>query len=111
MAERRIYTELLGRNPSDSDVASSLMVNRVALAKIMMQQRRLADAVGELRTAARDGQALVASDPHNTEFPDELSGVFTLLGQAELEEGAASAAEADARRGEGLAEALVRKDP
>ena len=87
------------------------MVNREAMAKILAQQQRFTDADGELEAAARVGQALVGSDPHNTEFPAELSGVYTLMGQAELQAGIGPAAEGHARRALDLAETLVRKDP
>jgi tetratricopeptide (TPR) repeat protein len=112
IAERRIYSALLARNVNDSEVAQSLAVNREAMAKILIQQRRFSDAVDELRTAARAGQALADSDPKNTEFPSELAGVYVLLGQAELQAGSPpEAAAADARRALTLAESLVRKDP
>jgi tetratricopeptide (TPR) repeat protein len=111
LAERRIYVGLLSKNPSDSDVAQSLLVNREAMAKIMMQQHRLPEAIGELDLAAQSGLKLVGSDPQNTVFPSTLAAIYVTLGQAELEAGSAGAAEDAAQHALALADRLTRKDP
>ena len=110
-AERRIYLDLLAQNPNESEVAQSLIVNREAMAKIMIQQRRLADAIGELDIASRDGLKLVKANPQNNEFREKLAPIFITLGQARLQAGAPAAAEDAARQALISAEALARKDP
>ena len=111
LAERRIYLDLLARNPNDSEVAQSLIVNREALAKIMMQQHRIPDAIGELDIASQDVLKLVKANPQNNEFREKLAPIFITLGQARLQAGSPAAAADAARQALAAAEALVRKDP
>jgi len=111
LAERRIYLDLLAQNPNDSEIAQSLIVNREAMAKIMMQQHRTADAIGELEVASQDGLKLVRANPQNNEFREKLAPIFVALGQAQLQAGSPAAAEDTVGQALATADALVRKDP
>jgi len=111
LAERRIYLDLLAHDPNDSQITQSLIVNRHSMATIMVEQRRIPEAVHELDLAVLDGLKLVRTAPENTQFREQLAPIYVALGQVQLEAGQPQAAAAAARQAQALAEGLVRKDP
>lgn len=109
--ERRVYQELLARQPANQDALRALFVNREAVAKILMQQGKNADALQELRRSAKEAQGLVDAAPDNTENREQATATYSTLGNALLRVGALREAETAAFQARSLAEGLVRRDP
>ncbi len=111
IAERRIDLDLLAAQPGEPDTTESLIVNRHAVAKILLQQGKTAEAITELEQAAHAADGLVNTNPGNTQYRQRLPQLYILLGQSQLRSGLLDAASASAHQARDAAESLAQKDP
>jgi tetratricopeptide (TPR) repeat protein len=110
LAERKIYADLIARQPSDVVARQALFVNRHGVAAILMQQGRSHAAIGELNLAAAEAQALLATDDRNMEYRQQAAPLYVTLGQLQMASGQLEAARRSADTAVAMAEALVRSD-
>jgi tetratricopeptide (TPR) repeat protein len=111
VAERHVYQRLMAHTPADAATMTALSSNRMAVARIFVQQGKLQDAIAELRIASQDAESLLQLDPANMSSRERVALIQILRGEVELQAGQYAAAAESAKAAEALAGVLAQKDP
>lgn len=109
--ERAVYERMLARQRGDAVAEEALVVNGVAVARILAMQGRTREAITELRASTARSESLMDLQPDNTDYQAQAGFAYAALARAFLANHDVAAASSAANRDLGLAEALVRKDP
>ena len=109
-AEEQVLDKDLRQTPNDRLALDALAVSRVARARILSNQGRVAEALSLARSAAAVAEQALAQDPADTVLADDAAGAQQTLGEVALAAGDLADARLAARRALSLAGTLAAKD-
>jgi tetratricopeptide (TPR) repeat protein len=91
LSERGMYQGLLAVDAKDADALRAIMVNRIAMSRLLLWQGRVGPATTEARDAVSLGEGLHALEPSNKLWAQHLVNSRLQLADAEIAGGLAGA--------------------
>jgi tetratricopeptide (TPR) repeat protein len=108
--ERRIYAQLLERDPNDKTASQLLAVVELAMARITLDLGRTKQAIAKYRQAAEGAARLASSDPVNANWRELEIRTWTELAEAQTVGRNCDAAETSGTHALGVLSASLAPD-